>query len=135
MEPQPLDPLRRSRQDRVLAGVCGGLGRRLGVDPVLLRLGAVALAVLSGGLAVLVYLVAVPLIPAEPGPAEPVDSRVVAGIALGVLAAIVLVPVLPAVLGLGVAAAILLLPLALLAVAAIAIWRLASGRGVPGVPS
>lgn len=33
----PRRPLRRSRQDKVLAGVCGGLGRYLGIDPVILR--------------------------------------------------------------------------------------------------
>lgn len=31
-------PIRRSRRDRVIAGVCGGLGAYLGVDPVLIRL-------------------------------------------------------------------------------------------------
>jgi PspC domain len=28
--------VRRSRSERVIAGVCGGVGRYLGVDPVLL---------------------------------------------------------------------------------------------------
>jgi phage shock protein C len=49
--------LRRSREDRVIAGVCGGLGRYLEVDPVLLRIALVILTV-SGGLGVLLYLVA-----------------------------------------------------------------------------
>jgi phage shock protein C len=44
--------LRRSRDDRVIAGVCGGLGRYLQVDPVLLRIALVILTV-SGGLGVL----------------------------------------------------------------------------------
>ena len=35
--------LRRSRQDRVLAGVCGGLGRYLDLDPVVLRILTLAL--------------------------------------------------------------------------------------------
>ena len=30
--------LYRSREDRVIAGVCGGLGKHLNVDPLLLRL-------------------------------------------------------------------------------------------------
>lgn len=47
--------LRRSRRDRVVAGVCGGVGEYLGVDPVLLRLAAVALT-LSGGAGVLTYV-------------------------------------------------------------------------------
>lgn len=54
--------LRRSRHDRVVAGVCGGLGEYLGVDPVLLRLAAVALTV-SGGAGVLTYALAWMLIP------------------------------------------------------------------------
>lgn len=35
--------LSRSRKDRVLFGVCGGLGQSLGVDPVLIRIGFVLL--------------------------------------------------------------------------------------------
>jgi phage shock protein C len=56
--------LRRSRDDRVIAGVCGGLGRYLQVDPVLLRIALVILTV-SGGLGVLLYIVAVILIPEQ----------------------------------------------------------------------
>lgn len=59
--------VRRSRTDRVLGGVCGGLGRYLNVDPVLLRIAAVALA-LSGGLGVLAYVVAWIVIPEQAGP-------------------------------------------------------------------
>lgn len=46
--------LERSRQHKVVAGVCGGLGRHFGVDPVIFR---VPLAVLSvvGGLGLLFY--------------------------------------------------------------------------------
>jgi phage shock protein C len=57
-------PLRRSRTDRVIGGVCGGLGRYLGVDPVLIRVAFVVLAVAGGG-GILVYLVAWVLIPEE----------------------------------------------------------------------
>jgi phage shock protein C len=65
--------LRRSRRDRMLGGVCGDIGRYLDVDPVLLRVAAVALA-LSGGLGVLAYLVAWAVIPeaAEGEPERPV---------------------------------------------------------------
>jgi phage shock protein C len=82
--------VRRSRQDRVIGGVCGGLGRYLQVDPVLLRIAAVALA-LSGGLGVLAYIIAWIAIPEETG-TEPVvversDNR--HGVALVVGAALV----------------------------------------------
>ncbi len=56
--------LTRSRTDRVLSGVCGGLGRHLGIDPLLVRL-AFLLLVLAGGVGVLLYLALAILVPAE----------------------------------------------------------------------
>ena len=56
--------LRRSRTDKVIGGVCGGLGRYLGVDPVLLRIAFVVLAV-AGGSGILLYIVAWILIQEE----------------------------------------------------------------------
>jgi signal transduction histidine kinase/phage shock protein PspC (stress-responsive transcriptional regulator) len=47
--------LRRSRTDRIVAGVAAGLGDRLGVDHVVVRLGFVVLA-FAGGVGVVVYL-------------------------------------------------------------------------------
>jgi len=44
----------RSREDRVLAGVCGGLAARLGVDATLVRL-VFALLALAGGAGILLY--------------------------------------------------------------------------------
>lgn len=58
----------RSRRDRVIGGVCGGLGRYFEVDPVVLRVAAVLLA-LSGGTGVIAYLVAWVAVPVEPSPA------------------------------------------------------------------
>ncbi|HEY3079758.1 MAG TPA: PspC domain-containing protein [Chloroflexota bacterium] len=48
--------LTRSAQDRVLAGVAGGLGEYLGVDPTIVRLAWVLAAFLTGGVAILIYL-------------------------------------------------------------------------------
>jgi phage shock protein C len=56
--------VRRSRSERVLAGVCGGVGRYLGVDPVLLRIAFIILA-LANGLGVIAYVVAWVAIPEE----------------------------------------------------------------------
>jgi phage shock protein C len=56
-EPPVPKRLHRSRSDRVFAGVCGGLAEYFGVDAVLLRIVAVALA-LSGGAGFLLYLIA-----------------------------------------------------------------------------
>jgi len=50
----PVLPFARSRQDRVLAGVCGGLAATLGVDPTLVRL-VFALLALAGGAGILLY--------------------------------------------------------------------------------
>jgi phage shock protein PspC (stress-responsive transcriptional regulator) len=62
----PPPPLRRSRTDRVLAGVCGGLARQYGIDPVLLRILLVVLTVFTGGAFALAYIVAWILMPDEP---------------------------------------------------------------------
>ncbi len=71
--------LRRPLQDRVLGGVCAAVARSLGVEPVLVRLSAVALAVVSGGSAVLGYLIAWALIPQEQtGPAVSDDRTAAA---------------------------------------------------------
>ena len=61
--------LRRSRDDRVVGGVAGGLGRYFGIDPVLLRI-AFVLLLLAGGSGILLYLIAWVVIPQErPGDA------------------------------------------------------------------
>src|SRR5512132_763825 len=54
--------VRRSRGERVIAGVCGGIGRYLGVDPVLLRIAFIVLALANGlgGIAYVVCWVAIP---------------------------------------------------------------------------
>jgi phage shock protein C len=76
--PQPAQRVvRRSRSERVLAGVCGGVGRYLGVDPVLLRIAFIILA-LANGLGVIAYVVAWVAIPEErPGqpPAAAPEAR------------------------------------------------------------
>lgn len=66
----PVRRLYRLRTDRVLGGVCSGLGRYLNVDPVLLRVAAVALA-LSGGFGLVAYIVAWIVIPEEAGEEQP----------------------------------------------------------------
>jgi phage shock protein PspC (stress-responsive transcriptional regulator) len=60
----PAEHLHRSGQDRMLAGVAGGLADYFDVDPTLVRIGFVALAFL-GGLAVPLYLAGWLLIPEE----------------------------------------------------------------------
>lgn len=56
--------LRRSTTDKVVAGVAGGLGRYLGIDPVILRVAFVVLT-LAGLAGVLVYIIGWIAIPEE----------------------------------------------------------------------
>lgn len=57
--------LRRSRLNQVLGGVCAGVANRLGVDAVLVRIAAVAAALVSGGAAILLYLIAWVVLPQD----------------------------------------------------------------------
>ncbi len=55
----------RSKTDRVLGGVCAGIGKYLGLDPVLLRV-IWAIAFFVGGAGLLAYIIAWIIIPEEP---------------------------------------------------------------------
>lgn len=57
--------LYKSNQNKVLDGVCGGIGEYFGVDPTLIRLAWVVFCAL-GGSGVLAYIVAALIIPREP---------------------------------------------------------------------
>jgi phage shock protein C len=57
--------LRRSRTDRMLGGVCGGLAESLGADAALLRVLVVALTLVTGGAAAVVYAAAWLLAPED----------------------------------------------------------------------
>nr|WP_321497587.1 PspC domain-containing protein [uncultured Methanolobus sp.] len=57
--------LRRSREDRMLAGVCSGIGLYTGVDPVLVRLIWAVGTFFSLGTGLLIYLIAWIIIPEE----------------------------------------------------------------------
>lgn len=69
--------LTRSRSNVVVAGVCAGLGRYLGIDPVIVRVFFVLLALWTG-VGVLLYLALWILVPredvAEAGTAETVQT-------------------------------------------------------------
>lgn len=57
----------RSRGDRMVAGVLGGVADYLGLDPSLVRLGYVLLLILTGFFpGIFFYLVMAIIIPAEP---------------------------------------------------------------------
>lgn len=85
--------LERSRDDRVLAGVCGGLGEYFGVDAVLIRIAALVL-LFAGGAGALLYLIGWIAMPEAPEarvgaaagsvPAHP-PERTSGAVALGLL--------------------------------------------------
>lgn len=89
--------LRRSRDKKVLAGVCGGLARYFDVEPLVVRIVFVALG-LVGAFGVVAYVLAWIVIP-EAGPGDRVESSgakdastaVVLGTALIVIGAFLLV--------------------------------------------
>ena len=62
MEPKRLF---RSKNDRVLGGVCGGLGNFFTLDPVLVRV-LWAVSFFVGGVGLLAYIIAWIIIPEEP---------------------------------------------------------------------
>jgi phage shock protein PspC (stress-responsive transcriptional regulator) len=52
------NPLRRSRNDKIIAGVCGGLAEWLGWNPTLVRILYVVVSVVSAAFpGILVYVV------------------------------------------------------------------------------
>ena len=57
--------LRRSRSNRMIAGVCGGLGQFFDVDPFWFRLGFLIALVPGGVPGILAYLILWLVIPSE----------------------------------------------------------------------
>lgn len=60
--------INRSRYDRKIAGVCSGIARFFEIDPTLVRLGWILLTLLSLGLGILLYLLAMLIFPEESSP-------------------------------------------------------------------
>jgi signal transduction histidine kinase/phage shock protein PspC (stress-responsive transcriptional regulator) len=65
--------MKRDPANGIVAGVCAGFAARLGIDPLLVRIGFVA-TLIAGGVGIPLYAVAWYMIPAE-GPERPVVSR------------------------------------------------------------
>lgn len=55
----------RSKKNRMIAGVCGGIAEYLNIDPAIVRL-IMALLVLANGLGLILYILAVIIIPEKP---------------------------------------------------------------------
>lgn len=131
-EGPPPRQLTRSRSDRMIGGVCGGLGRYFNVDPLLFRIGAVALVFL-GGTGLLLYLAALLLVPNE-GEAAPIapgaQGRNRAVVLLAVI--VLLLIAFPFLLVGGALVAGIGIPLAVLVGAGVLVWWLVSGEGPSG---
>jgi phage shock protein PspC (stress-responsive transcriptional regulator) len=135
-DPPPQPPpgpkrLERSGSDRMVSGVCGGIARYLGVDATLVRIVAVALAVV-GGTGLVLYLAALLLMPEEGATAPLAGGNDGRGKALAVLGVVVL-----ACIGVAVVGALIgwvLVPVGVLAAAGLFAWWIASGERPSGTP-
>ncbi len=59
--------LYRSKTERILGGVCGGIGVHLDVDPIIIWIVWVVLTCLSLGIGIVAYIVCWIIIPEEQG--------------------------------------------------------------------
>jgi len=66
--------LYRSRTDTILGGVAAGLANYLSTDPALVRIAWAILVPLTGGAALIAYIVAWVVVPEEPAGAAAVDA-------------------------------------------------------------
>jgi phage shock protein PspC (stress-responsive transcriptional regulator) len=121
----------RSSTDRLIGGVCGGLGRYFAIDPTLVRIGMVALALL-GGIGLIVYAAALILVPSDgevvAGPTDTRDRMIAVGLAIALTIAGFSLGLFGLSLGVGGA----IFPLAMLCVAGLAVWWLVSGERPSG---
>ncbi|MGH3435773.1 MAG: PspC domain-containing protein [Sciscionella sp.] len=60
---RPVKTFRRSRHDRMIAGVCGGAAELFGVDAAIIRIIMVAATLLGFGTGILIYLACLLLVP------------------------------------------------------------------------
>lgn len=81
----------RSRDDRMISGVAGGLGRYFSIDPVIIRI-AFGVAAFAGGFGVLAYIALVLFVPSDPKgdeePASPVERSRWLALGVGAVLAI-----------------------------------------------
>lgn len=66
-----MNKLYRSRRDKKVTGLCGGLAEAMNVDVTLLRLLVVITTFFTGGTVIFIYFVAAIVIPKEPGYDQP----------------------------------------------------------------
>jgi len=67
--------LYRSSSNKVIAGICGGLGEHFDVDPTIMRIVAVVAGLASFGAVLVFYLLAWIIIPQQPFDEAPAESE------------------------------------------------------------
>jgi len=84
--------LYRSKKNRMIAGVCGGLGEYFNIDPTIMRLAAVAL-IFASGAGLIAYIIGWIIIPErkeeETGAEVPVSSESTAKLLPGLILIVV----------------------------------------------
>src|SRR4051794_15471597 len=130
MATRPAPALRRDPEHRVLAGVCAGIARHFGIDPLVVRVAFGALT-FAGGLGVVLYAVAWVLVP-EDGSAPAAGRRRIAGraaveVSLG--AGLLVLSLLLGFRALGLwSSDVVVWPAVLIAAGAALLWRESLGR-------
>ncbi len=66
--------LYRSQVNRMIAGVCGGLGEFMNIDPVIVRIAFILLTIF-GGIGFLLYLIGIIIIPKNPNQQAVVETK------------------------------------------------------------
>ena len=71
--------LYRSMEDKIICGLCGGLGEYFNIDPIIVRIVFVLFFIINPAAAVLFYILACAIIPKKPaehvGKAKPVTKK------------------------------------------------------------
>lgn len=57
--------LYRSRDDRLISGVCGGLAKYFDIDPVIVRVITIVVALVTSGVGILAYIIMAIVVPLE----------------------------------------------------------------------
>lgn len=118
----PVRRLHRSEKDRWIAGVCGGIADYFRIDPVIVRVAAVAL-IFAGGAGVLLYLAAILLVPREGE-----EDQAPSGRAMTIAGVIVLAIAVGSLFSFHGPGGWIVLPLVVLGIAGLFAWQLASGE-------
>jgi phage shock protein C len=58
--------LYRSRDNRMVSGLCAGLGKYIGIDPTVVRVLWTVATIILVGLPIVIYLVLIMVVPEEP---------------------------------------------------------------------